>query len=95
MEPVTRRTFIKRAGTAAAVASTAALVPTGIASAAMKGEQKNSPIDDRVEDLSAANSDESIVARVLGGGEIQVFVGDREVKMFDHTVASRIIRATR
>jgi anaerobic selenocysteine-containing dehydrogenase len=94
MEPVSRRTFMKRAGAAAAVAGSAALVPTSIASAAMKGEQKTSPTDTRAEDLNTTTA-ESIVARVLDGGEIQVFVGDREVKMFDRTVASRIIRATR
>ncbi|MGA2294615.1 MAG: hypothetical protein ABSG24_05260 [Acidimicrobiales bacterium] len=97
MEAVSRRSFFKQAGAAAAVAvvaSSAVVAPMGLASAvAGAATAKESDLTPQ-EDLRA---DENLVAHVKNArtGEISLFIGHREVTLHDRKVAARLVRATR
>jgi len=100
MEPVSRRTFFKHAGAAAAVAvvagSTAAVplgLSTALAGAATTNDSKDRPLTP-TEQLSAS---EDLVAYVKNArtGEISLFVGEREVTIHDPKTAARLVRAIR
>jgi hypothetical protein len=97
MEEVSRRLFFKRAGAAAAVAAVATSVAVGplalastVAGADTKKEAEIHPQDD-------LRVGEQLVARVKNArtGEINLFIGQREVTIHDRKVAARLIRAAR
>ena len=97
MEEVSRRVFFKQAGAAAAVrrgryrVSRLALGPAGaIAGAETPKEPPISPQDD-------LRAGEHLVARVKNArtGEINLFIGQREVTIHDRKIAARLIRAAR
>jgi hypothetical protein len=94
MDDITRRSFFKHAGAAAAVAGAVAVAPGSIATAVAA----TTPATDReltAEEHLAAG--EHLVAHLKNAetGEITLFVGHREVTFHDRTVAARLIRATR
>jgi hypothetical protein len=97
MEPVSRRTFFRQAGAAAAVAAVASSVvvaPMGLATAvAGAATSKESDLTPQ-EDLRKG---EDLVAHVKNArtGEISLFIGTREVIIHDRKVAARLVRATR
>ena len=94
MEPVSRRSFFKKAGAVAAVAGTMAVAPISLASgAASGGTAKEAPLSPQ-EDLQG---NESLIAHVKNArtGEISLFLGHREVTLRDRKVAARLIRAAR
>ena len=94
MEPVSRRTFFKRAGAVAVVAGGVAVAPASLGTAlAGASEPKDSPLAAHEE---LAHSD-NLVAHVKNArsGEISLFVGQREVIIHDRTMAARLVRATR
>lgn len=97
MEPVSRRTFFKHAGAAAAVAAVAGgslAVPLGLGSAvAGAATTKDTPLTPN-EDL---RGNEDLVAHVKNSrtGEISLFVGHREVTIHDRKIAARLVRAIR
>jgi hypothetical protein len=97
MEPVSRRVFFKQAGAAAAVAAVASSVavgPMGLASAvAGAATNKESDLTPQ-EDLRKG---EDLVAHVKNArtGEISLFIGTKEVTIHDRKVAARLVRATR
>jgi hypothetical protein len=97
MEPVSRRTFFKQAGVAAAavaVAGSTAVAPVGLGTAmAGAATTKDAPLAPE-ENL---RGNEELVAHIKNAhtGEISLFVGEREVTIHDTTVAARLVRATR
>lgn len=97
MEPVSRRTFFKQAGTAAAVAAVAGgalAAPLGLGSAvAAAASAKETPLTP-TEDL---RGNEDLVAHVKNSrtGEISLFIGHREVTIHDRKIAARLVRAIR
>ena len=95
MEEVSRRVFFKHAGAAAAVAAVGtsiAVGPTGVAGAVTETHKEAaiSPQDD-------LRAGELLVARVKNArtGEINLYVGTKEVTIHDRKIAARLIRATR
>jgi len=93
MEEVSMRLFFKQAGAAAAVAAVATSVavgPLALAGADTKTEAEIHPQDD-------LQFGEQLVARVKNArtGEINLFIGQREVTIHDRKVAARLIRAAR
>ena len=97
MEPVSRRTFFKQAGTAAAVAIVAGgtvAAPLGLGSAiAGAATSKDVPLAPH-EDLLGH---EDLVAHIKNTktGEISLFIGEQEVIIHDRKIAARLVRATR
>jgi hypothetical protein len=97
MEPVSRRTFFKHAGAAAAVAIVAGgtvAAPLGLGGAvAGAATNHDTPLTPH-EDLRA---NEDLVAHVKNTrtGEISLFIGHKEVTIHDRKVAARLVRATR
>jgi hypothetical protein len=97
MEPVTRRTFFKQAGAAAAVAavaSTAVVAPMGLATA-VAGAATSKEAD--LTPQEGLRKGEDLVAHVKNArtGEISLFIGHQEVTIHDRKVAARLVRATR
>jgi hypothetical protein len=92
MEQVSRRLFFKRAGTVAAIAGAATVVPIGLGGAGANTLQE--PPLASTEGLAI---DEHLVAHVTNArtGEIALFIGTREVTIHDRKVAARLVRATR
>ncbi|MHB8378619.1 MAG: hypothetical protein ACYDB2_01715 [Acidimicrobiales bacterium] len=95
MESVSRRTFFKHAGAAAAVAAVAGsaiATPLGLASAGA-ASAKDTPLTPS-EDL---RGNEDLVAHVKNSrtGEINLFVGHREITIHDRKIAARLVRAIR
>jgi hypothetical protein len=92
MEQVSRRLFFKQAGTVAALAGAAAVVPVGIGSSGATTLQEPPLAAD--EGLAI---DEHLIAHVTDAstGTISLFVGTREVIIHDRKVAARLVRATR
>jgi hypothetical protein len=97
MQEVSRRVFFKRAGAAAAVAAVGttiaaspAILATASAGAATPKEAVISPQDD-------LRVGEHLVARVKNArtGEINLFIGQKEVTIHDRKIAARLIRAAR
>jgi len=94
VEPVSRRSFFKQAGAAAAVAGTIVAAPlsiTGaIASAVSPDERALTPKED-------LRHNEELVAHVKNSrsGEISLFLGHREVTIRDRKIAARLVRAAR
>jgi hypothetical protein len=95
MAEVSRRVFFKQAGAAAAVAAVGtsiAVGPTGVAGAATETHKEAaiSPQDD-------LRAGELLVARVKNArtGEINLYVGQKEVTIHDRKIAARLIRAAR
>ena len=94
MEPVSRRSFFKKAGAVAAVAGTMAVAPMSLASGVAGGAPaKETPLTPK-EDLQG---NESLVAHVKNArtGEISLFVGHSEVTLHDRKIAARLVRAAR
>ena len=94
MEPVSRRTFFKRAGAVAVVAGGVAVTPMGLGGALAGASQvKDAPLAPEEE----LHSTEELIAHVKNtkSGEISLFVGQREVTIHDRTMAARLVRATR
>ena len=94
MEPISRRTFFKHAGAAAAVAGGAAVVPMGLGtSLAGAATVKDTPLAPEEE----LRNNEDLVVHVKNArtGELSLFVGQREVIIHDRTIAARLVRATR
>jgi hypothetical protein len=96
MEEVSRRVFFKKAGAVAAgaaVASTLAAGPLGLASVAGAESHREVPIAPQ-DDLRVG---EHLIARVKNArtGEINLFIGQREVTIHDRKIAARLIRAAR
>jgi TAT (twin-arginine translocation) pathway signal sequence len=91
MSDMTRRSFFKHAGVAAAAVGAVAVAPGGLISpgSAVAQSKPLSP-----EELS---SSEPIVAHLtdVEAGRITLFVGTREVHVRDHEFAARIVRAAR
>jgi hypothetical protein len=97
MAEVSRRVFFKRAGAAAAVAAVGTSIAVGttdIAGAATRGGAHPEAAISPQDDLRAG---EYLVARVKNArtGEINLFIGQKEVTIHDRKVAARLIRATR
>src|ERR1700685_14016 len=97
MKEVSRRMFFKQAGTAAAVAAVATSVavgPLGAAGAVAGAETPQAADISPRDDLRAG---EHLVARVKNArpGEINLFIGQKEVTIHDRKVAARLIRAAR
>jgi hypothetical protein len=97
MKEVSRRMFFKQAGTAAAVAAVATSVavgPLGAAGAVAGAETPKAADISPQDDLRAG---EHLVARVKNArtGEINLFIGQKEVTIHDRKVAARLIRAAR
>jgi hypothetical protein len=92
MEPLSRRHFFRQAGTAAAIAGAAAVVPIGLGGASASTLTEPPLAAD--EGLAV---DEHLVAHVTNPttGEIALFIGDRQVTIHDRKVAARLVRATR
>jgi hypothetical protein len=92
MEHVSRRSFFKQAGTVAALAGAATVVPIGLGGAGASTLEE--PPLGATEDLAI---DEHLVAHVTNArtGEISLFIGTREVTIHDRKVAARLVRATR
>ena len=96
MKEVSRRMFFKQAGSAAAVAAVATSVAVGplgtgaVAGAATPKAADIAPQDD-------LRVGEHLVARVKNArtGEINLFIGQKEVTIHDRKVAARLIRAAR
>lgn len=90
MEPVTRRSFLIK-GSAGAAGATAAF-GTGWALSNRAGDEAP---------LSAAELEEvdgqTVVANIrdAAAGEVEVFVGEREVVLTDKSLVARLLRATR
>jgi hypothetical protein len=98
MKEVSRRMFFKQAGTAAAVAAVATTVavgPLGAAGAVAGAETPPKAADISPQDDLQAG--EHLVARVKNArtGEINLFIGQKEVTIHDRKVAARLIRAAR
>jgi hypothetical protein len=97
MEPLSRRTFFKHAGAAAAVAAVAGgalAAPLGLGGAvAGATAPKDTPLTPN-EDL---RGNEDLVAHIKNSrtGEISLFVGLREVTIHDRKIAGRLVRAIR
>ena len=91
MADISRRTFFKHAGLAAAAAGAAAVVPVGLSGATAAGATSR-PLT--AEELSRS---EPIVAHVTDArnGRITLYVGTREVHIEDRSVTARIVRAAR
>jgi hypothetical protein len=97
MKEVSRRMFFKQAGAAAAVAAVATTVavgPSDVAGAAAGAETPKAADISPQDDLRAG---EHLVARVKNArtGEINLFIGQKEVTIHDRKVAARLIRAAR
>ncbi|MGH3732447.1 MAG: hypothetical protein ACRDVC_03600 [Acidimicrobiales bacterium] len=98
MEPVSRRTFFKHAGAAAAVAvvagATVSPLAMGTAGASTLAARDRESVLTPDEELA---SHESLVAHVKDSrsGEISLFIGQREVTLHDRKVAARLVRAAR
>jgi hypothetical protein len=92
MDPVSRRTFFKQAGAAAAIAGGAVVAPVGLATT-LAGAAPEAPLKPE-EDL---RNDEDLVAHVKDArtGEISLFIGNREVVIHEPKIAARLVRATR
>jgi hypothetical protein len=93
MDPLSRRSFFKHAGVAAAVAGTVAVVPGVIgASDVASAARPAAPLNDA--ELAAS---EPVVAHLVDArtGEIAVYVGSREVTLRDRDMATRLLRAAR
>jgi hypothetical protein len=90
MEPVTRRSFLVKGSAGAAGA--AAAFGGGWALSSQTGEEAP---------LSAAELDEVdgqplvVNVRDAATGEVEVFVGEREVVFTDKSLVARVLRATR
>jgi len=100
MEPVSRRTFFKHAGAAAAVAvvaGTTAAVPLGLTTALAGAATTKDAGDRPLTSSEALSAGHDIVAYVKNArtGEISLFVGEREVTIHDPKTAARLVRATR
>jgi hypothetical protein len=96
MQEVSRRVFFKRAGSAAAVVAvgtTIAASPAILASATADAATREAVISPQ-DDLRVG---EHLVARVKNArtGEINLFIGQKEVTIHDRRVAARLIRAAR
>jgi hypothetical protein len=93
MEEVSRRSFFKQAGAAAAVAAVATVAPVGLANAVAGAETKVPELTSH-EDLTTG---ENLVAHIKDAqtGEISLFIGQKEVTIHDRQIATRLIRATR
>ena len=97
MREVSRRMFFKQAGaaaTVAAVATSVAVGPLAVAGAAVRDEAPKAADISPQDDLKAG---EHLVARVKNArtGEINLFIGQKEVTIHDRKVAARLIRAAR
>ena len=94
MEQVSRRSFFKQAGAAAAFAGAATVAPMSVANALAGTTPTGEPALTPQEDLRA---DEALVAHVQNArtGEISLFIGHKEVTIHDRKVAARLVRATR
>ncbi|HXC19533.1 MAG TPA: hypothetical protein VNT80_06450 [Acidimicrobiales bacterium] len=94
MEEVSRRVFFKQAGAAAAVAAVATGIAVGPTSAIAGAETPKEAAISPQDDLRAG---EHLVARVKNArtGEINLFIGQREVTIHDRKIAARLIRAAR
>lgn len=96
MKEVSRRGFLKQAGVTAAVAVTGAglaTTPAGIAGAlghhaapepALTPEEEKAVKGDLIAQITNA-----------GAGEINVFVGERQVTLRDKSVVARLVRAAK
>jgi len=97
MKEVSRRVFFKQAGAAAAVAAVATSVAVGPIGApgAVAGAETPKGADIAPQDDLRAG--EHLVARVKNArtGEINLFIGQKEVTIHDRKVAARLIRAAR
>ena len=94
MEPVSRRIFMKRAGGVAASVGALAVAPVSFASGASAATAHHEAELTSSEDLAPG---EHLVARVADArrGEIVLFVGHRQVTLYDRRVAARLVRASR
>ena len=96
MQEVSRRVFFKRAGAAAAVAAVGTSIaasPAILAASAGAATPKEAEISPQ-DDLRVG---EHLVARVKNArtGEINLFIGQKEVTIHDRKIAARLIRAAR
>ena len=98
MEPTSRRSFFKQAGTVAAVAGAATVVPGTVATAFAGTNTAKLP---GATDLAAVapehlDAGDNLIAHVKDAstGEISIFVGTREVLIQDRSIAASLIRAT-
>lgn len=99
MEPVSRRTFFKHAGTAAAVAAVAGgsiAAPLGLGST-LAGAATSKQSDTPLTPSENLRGNENLVAHVKNSrtGEISLFVGHREITIHDRKIAARLVRAIR
>jgi hypothetical protein len=97
MQEVSRRVFFKRAGAAAAVAAVGTSIAAGpaiLASTSAGAETTEEAVISPQDDLRAG---EHLVARVKNArtGEINLFIGQKEVTVHDRKIAARLIRAAR
>jgi hypothetical protein len=98
LEPTSRRSFFKQAGTVAAVAGAVVVAPVGVASALAGTTTPVSVGDEPMLAMSERLAEgDTLIAHLKDAktGEISLFVGDREVVIKDKSVAARLIRATR
>jgi hypothetical protein len=97
MEPVSRRSFFKQAGAAAAIAGAASVAPVGIANALAGTTPMPGLSEPGLTAFEGLNEGENLVAHVNNPktGEITLFIGTREVLIHDRAIAARLLRATR
>jgi hypothetical protein len=98
LEPTSRRSFFKQAGTVAAITGAAAVVPGTVATAFAGTNTPKLPGTTGPEFTTSAQlgEGESLIVHVKNArtGEISIFVGTREVLIQDRSIAARLINAT-
>jgi hypothetical protein len=103
MEPINRRSFLKRSSVVLAATGAAAVLPSQFAAAAMR-----TPKSDAVEHNAAgftlipeesgyASPEGTFIAQVrnFASGEIALFSGEQEIVLHDRDLASRLARASK
>jgi len=95
MAEVSRRVFFKQAGAAAAVAAVATGIAVGPMSNAVAGAE--TPKEAAISPQDDLRAGEHLVAQVKNArtGEINLYIGQREVTIHDRKIAARLIRAAR
>ena len=97
MQEVSRRVFFKRAGGAAAVVAVGTSIAVSPAILAGASAGAATPKEAAISPQADLRVGEHLVARVKNArtGEINLFIGQKEVTIHDRKIAARLIRAAR